>query len=93
VSSRPDLLTTLEAINLANGPELSSLLRDGAAQLSKRHQGPALVDHVFIGALTRQPSTREKAIAAELLGSPPTPAGTEDLLWMVFMLPEFFYVN
>ena len=28
-------------------------------------------------------------MATELLGSPPTQQGVEDLLWVVMMLPEF----
>jgi hypothetical protein len=93
VSSRPDLVTTLEAINLANGPELSSLLTASAGQLSSIYQGDKLIDHVFLGALNRLPTEQERSIATDLLGSPSTPTGTEDLLWMVFMLPEFLYVN
>lgn len=93
VSARPDQVTTLEAINLANGPELSSLLEAGAKQLTSEAQGDTLVNHLFLGALNRLPSAPEQAIANDLLGSPATATGAEDLLWMIFMLPEFLYVN
>ena len=93
VSSRPDAITTLEAINLANGPEFSSLLEAGAQNLTKTTGGSPLIDEVFVRALSRHPSDEERRVARELLGSPATTSGTEDLLWMVFMLPEFLYVN
>jgi hypothetical protein len=91
VSARPDVVTTLEAINLANGPELSNLLTAGAKQLAEDLKGAALVDRVFLGALNRLPSSQEREVADQLIGS--TTSGIEDLLWMVFMLPEFLYVN
>jgi len=93
VSARPDQVTTLEAINLANGLELSSLLAAGAKQLTSEAQGDTLVRDIFLGALNRLPTEHEQGIANELLGSPATATGAEDLLWMIFMLPEFLYVN
>ena len=93
VSARPDQVTTLEAINLANGPALSALLTAGAKQLISEAQGDELVNRIFIGALNRLPAKDEQRVARDLLGSPATATGAEDLLWMVFMLPEFLYVN
>ncbi|YCM42596.1 DUF1549 domain-containing protein [Verrucomicrobiaceae bacterium 227] len=93
VSARPDQVTTLEAINLANGPELSSLLASGAKQLTGEADRDKLVKEIFIGALNRLPTKDERRVAHELLGSPVTATGTEDLLWLIFMLPEFLYVN
>jgi hypothetical protein len=93
VSARPDQVTTLEAINLANGRELSTLLAEGAKKLVSEVQGDELVNHVFLGALNRAPNKDEQLVARDLLGSPITVPGAEDLLWMVFMLPEFLYVN
>lgn len=93
VSARPDQVTTLEAINLANGPELSALLAAGAKQLEGEARGDTFVNQIFLGALNRLPTKDEQLVAHELLGSPATATGMEDLLWMVFMLPEFLYVN
>jgi hypothetical protein len=93
VSARPDVVTTLEAINLANGPELSGLVREGAERLARDAEGARIIDHVFTGALARKPTTVERKVAESLLGSPITATGREDFLWMIFMLPEFLYVN
>jgi hypothetical protein len=93
VSARPDVVTTLEAINLANGPEFAALLEDGAEKMLSDKPGDPLVDHVFLSALSRHPSPSERRVAETLLGNPASGTGVEDLLWSVFMLPEFLYVN
>ena len=91
VTTRPAVLTTLQAIDLANGQTLADTLRRGAARVAARHGGSpeVLVEWLYSAALARQPTTSERTIAREILGSPPTPQGVEDLLWAVFMLPEF----
>lgn len=93
VSSRPDVITTLEAINLANGPEMSELLATGAKNLMEKQTGDQLIVHIFHNALSRPPSESELRVARILLEKPASPTGVEDLLWSVFMLPEFLYVN
>ena len=93
VSARPDLVTTLEAINLANGDQLATMLREGAAALMKKYGRDDLIRHVYAVALTRKPTEKEWEIARSLMGEEMTPEGVQDFLWMVFMLPEFNYVN
>jgi hypothetical protein len=94
VSMRPDNITTLEAIDLANGDQLAGLLKKGAASLaSKRKSTPELIDDVFLRALGRRATTAEKNGLGASLGSQPTPQAIEDLLWMVILLPEFQFVR
>ncbi len=94
VTSRPELFTTLEAMNLANGDALAKMLREGAAALMKKYpKRDVLIRHVYQTGLTREPSEQEWKISRALVGENLTPEGTEDFLWMVFMLPEFNYVN
>ncbi len=93
VSSRPDILTTLEAINLANGPELAGLLKTGAAKLQGGLPPRDLIENTYEAALSRKPSDSEVRIATEILGATPNAEATEDFLWSVFMLPEFIYIN
>jgi hypothetical protein len=94
VSMRPDNITTLEAIDLANGDQLAGLLKKGAASLaSKRKSTPELIDDVFLRALGRRATTAEKNGLGASLGSQPTPQAIEDLLWMVILLPEFQFVH
>ncbi len=93
VSTRPDSLTTLEAINLANGPELASLLQAGAAKFANTQSPKDLVGTVFRAALSREPTARELEVSLAVLGSSPSREQLEDFLWSVFMLPEFLYIN
>ncbi|HET6879372.1 MAG TPA: PSD1 and planctomycete cytochrome C domain-containing protein [Pirellulales bacterium] len=92
VTTRGDVLTTLQALDLSNGTELAETLDRGAASLLKEHSSSEagdLVRRLYLEALSREPSPEELATATELVGSPPTSAGLADLLWAVFMLPEF----
>jgi hypothetical protein len=92
VSDRPSTLTTLQALDLSNSPQLAETLTRGATNVLSRFRGHdpnAMVDWLYNYALSRPPSTGERATATELLSSPPTQQGVEDLLWALFMLPEF----
>jgi hypothetical protein len=92
VSDRPANLTTLQALDLANSALLAETLSRGAANVVKRFDGrdsAAIVDWLYRFALSRPPTSDERETAMELLHSPPTQQGVEDLLWAVLMLPEF----
>jgi hypothetical protein len=92
VTTRPDQLTTLEALDLSNGQILSDTLARGAANLLKAHPGATgeqLIADLYLRALCRRPTPAELAAARDLLGSPATADGLADLLWAVVMLPEF----
>ena len=95
VSMRPTELTTLEAIDLSNGATLAGYLSTGAANLTNAEYSDktALVNHLYEFALSRKPLPEEKAILEESLSSPPTPQEIEDVLWAIFMMPEFFLVR
>jgi hypothetical protein len=92
VTSRPDQLTTLEALDLSNGQILSDTLARGAANLLKANPGATpeqRIEDLYLRALCRRPTTEELAAARGLLGSPATADGLADLLWAIVMLPEF----
>ena len=94
VSMRPDNITTLEAIDLANGEQLATALKKGAERLiSEKLDTDALVDAVYLRALSRRPSSSEKSGLTTILGPSPTPQAVEDFLWMVLLLPEFQFVR
>jgi hypothetical protein len=95
VTSRPTQLTTLEAIDLANGQIISDTLRRGATGMIERQKLPPeeFVRDLYWRALARDPSGEELTAAVELVGDPLRPEGVEDLLWSVFMLPEFQLVR
>lgn len=91
VATRPEDLTTLEALDLANGDILGNALAIGAKKLAaKTWESPdTLTTWLYRAALSRPPSTDELASARQLLGDKPTEPGVQDLLWAVCMLPEF----
>jgi mono/diheme cytochrome c family protein len=92
VTTRPDQLTTLQALDLANGQTLTTALTLGAANILKgqpKATPDQLTEGVFTRALSRKPNANELATARELLGDKPTADNLADLLWAVVMLPEF----
>lgn len=94
VSMRPDNITTLEAIDLANGELLAGLLRKGASEWhASKAPAPELVDTLFMRALGRRPTAAEKTGLLAELGANPNVQAVEDLLWMVLLLPEFQFVR
>lgn len=91
VSSRPNDLATLEAMDLNNGTILDQRLAAGAKALLAKNLGSssALATYVWQAALTRPPTTEELNLSISLLGEKPDTTAVQDFLWGVFMLPEF----
>ncbi|MDX1928574.1 MAG: DUF1549 domain-containing protein [Pirellulaceae bacterium] len=95
VSMRPTELTTLEAIDLANEAELSKAFADGASKLVVQFEGDSkrLVDFLYRYALCRRPTADEQQLLLDAMGPKPTAEIVQDVLWAVFMLPEFWLVQ
>jgi hypothetical protein len=96
VTNRPQDLSTLEALDLSAGARLSELLAGAAARIAKEgtfKSSTELVDWLYTAALGRQPSQSERAASSEALGEKPSAPLIEDLLWSVFVLPEFQLVR
>jgi hypothetical protein len=92
VTDRPSVLTTLQALDLSNSPLLAETLHRGVGNIGERFANAdptTIVDWLYESALSRPPTTDERTIALEVLGSPASPQGIEDLVWLVIMLPEF----
>ena len=92
VTTRGDVLTTLQALDLSNGQILTDTLTRGAANLLKENPkatSEQLVETIYVRALCRRPTAEELATGREIIGAPATPEAMADLLWAVFMLPEF----
>jgi mono/diheme cytochrome c family protein len=92
VTTRPDDLSTLQALDLTNGPILAEILSKGAKQLRKEHESldsPAWVNKLFETLLCRKPTPAERTAALALIGETVTDEGLADLLWAIFAMPEF----
>ena len=95
VTMRPNELTTLEAIDLANEEGLYRAIGAGAARLCQKFPegSDELARHVFRFAVSRDPTPRELELVNQLLEKTPRQEAVEDLIWSVLMLPEFQFVQ
>ncbi len=91
VSHRESLATMLQALELTNGTALDEQLQQGADHWLREFGSDPnrLVVTLTLTALGREPTSRERELAAELLGNPPTKTGLADLMWTIILLPEF----
>lgn len=91
VTRRDSLATMLQGLELTNGKSLDAILKRAAGEWIKTEPADSrkIVDRAFRRALGRLPTDVERPTALATVGSPPTPEGVEDLLWMTVMLPEF----
>jgi hypothetical protein len=91
VTSRPQDLSTLEALDLSAGQRLAEMLTAGASKLASHwsNQPDAFVDWLFPAMLTRPASAKERAALLETLGQKLSPQSIEDVLWTILNLPEF----
>jgi hypothetical protein len=92
ITVRASAATTLQALELTNGAELSRILGRGAEKVlteQKDASGSELAKGIYRTALGRNPTGKELGGAKEMLGQPVQKAGVEDLMWSLAMLPEF----
>ena len=91
VSGRDTAPTMLQALELTNGNLLGQYVQHGAAYWHKQEVSDVriIVDRIYQTALGRSPNSAESRLAVEIVGTPATPEGLEDLLWSICMLPEF----
>ena len=95
VSVRPEMLTTLEAIDLSNGETLADSLNRGAKKLLARSwDSPQhFAKWLWRFAISRDPTPSELEALTVALGDKLTEPGIEDVLWATIMLPEFQLVR
>ena len=94
VTTRPAVLSTLQAIDLANGEVLDSLLARGAENMQPTPENArTFVHETFRAALNRKPSASELELATSIVGDNPTKESVQDLLWLLVMHPDFQFVR
>jgi hypothetical protein len=90
VTERATAATTLQALELTNGSTLAKVLHAASTKMLAGKPAPdEIITGIYQRALGRDPTTKEFELARETVGSPATADGTEDLMWAIFMLPEF----
>jgi hypothetical protein len=95
VTSRPNELTTLEAIDLSNDATVAKALAAGAEKLAAAHGKTPdhLIEELYLSTLTRLPTEEEKSILREALGANPEAQTVADLTWSLWMMPEYLLVR
>lgn len=89
-TSRDSQASLLQALELSNGEKLNRSLVKGGEKWASTFPDPAiLTENLYAKALLRKPSTKELEIATKALGPKPSPEAVQDLLWAIFLLPEF----
>ena len=95
VSSRPNDLTTLEAIDLSNNESVAKALARGGQRLADQEWSTTddLINHLFASTLTRYPTDSENSAVRSVIDDDVTPEQIEDLLWALCMTPEFLLIR
>ena len=88
---RDDQATLLQALELTNGEFFYTALQEGSIRWLENEDltVDGLIHDLYLTALGRPPERNELRTAQELLGQNPSEESVQDLLWAVFMLPEF----
>lgn len=95
VSMRPSDVTTLEAVDLTNGSTLAEYLTQGAARLASdwSDDRTGFIENLTQFSFSRQPTTDELNVLESALSPSPAAEEIEDVLWAIFMSPEFMLVR
>jgi mono/diheme cytochrome c family protein len=90
-TSRLSAPTTLQALELSNGATLDTLFKiAGRRHSDSAAEDPAKwLDSTFRNLLARPPTRAEVNEILDFLGENPKPDAISDLLWSIFILPEF----
>ena len=99
-SYRSDVLAKVRFFVFDEEPDMQQLVRvtgDPPVPFATWRDAPdQFVTHLFQYALLRDPLPKEREVARQLLNAKSgklSSDGLEDLLWSIFLLPEFQYVR
>ena len=91
---RPEITAKVRFFVFTEEPDRDELVRatgDPPAAWRGQHRGEPLLRSIFRYAVSREPSQSEMADAKELVGQ--EAEGMEDLLWILFLSPEFQFLR
>ena len=91
VTRRESAATTLQTLELTNGETLDRLLKAGGRHWLGQVESDtdAVIHAVYRASVGRGATSDELTVARDLIGSPASAEGVQDLLWVLTMLPEF----
>ena len=89
-TSRDSQASLLQALEMSNGDRLNKSLEKGGASWATSYPDTELLTReLYARALLRSPNEKELAVAKKVFGEKPEATEVQDLLWAVFLLPEF----
>lgn len=89
-TSRDSQASLLQALEMSNGEKLNKSLEKGGVIWAQSYPNTEkLTRELYARALLRHPSEKELAVAKKAFGEKPEATEVQDLLWAVFLLPEF----
>jgi|694.fasta_scaffold01287_33 uncharacterized membrane protein/mono/diheme cytochrome c family protein len=93
-TGRESQANLLQALELTNGERFNAMLKRGAIKWQRRYpDGASLVSAFYSLSLGRKPSSKEKAVAIEILGNVPSLEGIQDFFWAALLLPEIQIID
>ena len=103
VSKREDDATVIQMLEMVNGKQFDGVLKEAAAHLVESDNCPGedldgFVQTLFLKAYSRVPNETERALCTTILAkgqqdNESRKEHLEDLLWIVFMNPEFQFIQ
>ncbi|MBV8817131.1 MAG: DUF1553 domain-containing protein, partial [Acidobacteriaceae bacterium] len=85
-----------QALNLVNGKTISDAVADPKGRVAKLvlsgQDDGAIVDELYLAALSRHPSAQESARGVAYLAAGPRTGRAQDLLWALLNSKGFLYV-
>lgn len=89
-TSRDSQASLLQALELTNGERLNTALLKGGEKWALQYSDPEdFVKALFSNALLREPNEKELEVGRQFFGETTEAKEAQDLLWSVFLLPEF----
>lgn len=89
-TTRDSQASLLQALELTNGERLNNALQKGGEKWASQYSDPdQFINALFSNALIRKPTEKELEIGRQLFGVKAEASKAQDLLWSVFLLPEF----
>jgi uncharacterized membrane protein len=89
-TSRDSQASLLQALEMTNGDRLNKALEKGGTAWATTYPDTELLTReLYARALLRTPTDKEIAVAKRVFGEKPEPTEVQDLLWALFLSPEF----
>ena len=89
-TSRDSQASLLQALEMSNGDRLNKALEKGGANWARSYPNTELLTkELYTRALLRAPNDKEIAVAKKVFGEKAEATEVQDLLWALFLSPEF----